>query len=37
MLEKAPTGGGTYVALVGRNIGGSTRYKVELRFSATGR
>lgn len=35
LLERAPTGGGSYVSLVTR-YGSSTRYEVELRFSATG-
>ncbi|SDN45394.1 PKD domain-containing protein [Geodermatophilus sp. DSM 45219] len=36
LLERAPTGGGSYVSLVGRNVGSSTRYGAQLRFSATG-
>ena len=36
LVEKAPTGGGSFVSLVGRNIGASTRYTAQLRYSATG-
>lgn len=36
LLERAPTGGGTYVSLVDRDQGGATRYTAQLRFSATG-
>ena len=36
VLQQAPTGGGSYVTLVSRNGAGSTRYGLQLRYSATG-
>ncbi|WP_369258286.1 LamG-like jellyroll fold domain-containing protein, partial [Geodermatophilus amargosae] len=35
VVERAPTGGGSYVSLVGRSAG-NDRYTAQLRFSATG-
>jgi PKD repeat protein len=36
LVEKAPTGGGTYVSVAGRAVDSANRYTTQLRFSATG-